>query len=68
MLLGQIPIHILRDIVSKMWNAPLDSVKVAPIFFFVEVVGTIVDYHVLSASYYRYYRYKCDNFIGCSRV
>lgn len=37
MLLGEVPIHHLRDVSPKLWNAPLESDQ--PSFHRVEIVG-----------------------------
>jgi hypothetical protein len=46
MLLAEISIQNLKKVSSKIWNGPLDSMK--PWFYFVEVVGSFEDYHVMS--------------------
>jgi hypothetical protein len=45
MLLGQLSICHLKDIASGLWNAPVPCDR--PRFHFVEIVGTIKNYHVL---------------------
>ena len=50
MLFGNRPVCKLEKISSNMWNAPLDSQD--PWFCFVEVVGSIEDYHVVGVVFF----------------
>ena len=54
MLFGDRPVRKLEKVSSRMWNAPLDSQD--PWFSFVDVVGSIEDYHVVGVGFF---------FIGC---
>lgn len=49
MLFGQIPTRYLKYVASRLWNAPVPCET--PPFHFVEIVGTIKDFHVLSVRF-----------------
>ena len=50
MLLGQIPVHILKLMLSSLWNAPVGLN--CPWFYLVEIVGSIKDFHVISGLFF----------------
>ena len=46
MLLGQIPVHDLKLMLSSLWNVPVGLE--CPQFYLVEIVGSIEDFYVIS--------------------
>jgi hypothetical protein len=52
MLLGEICTHHLKDVASKLLNAPLESED--PRFYMVEIVGIIKSFHVPPVSGFYY--------------
>ena len=69
MLLGDFPSAALKDVSVQMWNGPLDSSRPCP--FFIDVIGVIEDYHVLSVCIFLfslsiYVLFKCLTLMFCS--
>jgi hypothetical protein len=49
MLFGQISPHHLKSVATALWNVPIPCDP--PRFYFVEIVGTVKTFHVLSVLF-----------------